>query len=95
MLGNEADWEQYDSTKVMLERGWSGSEILVDQGDADEFLHTQLKPTLLAAAAEKAGVPLHLCMRAGYDHSYYFVSTFIGAHIEHHARYLSTADSKA
>jgi S-formylglutathione hydrolase len=91
----EADWEPYDSTKVMLERGWSGPEILVDQGDADEFLHTQLKPTLLIAVAEQACVPLRLRTRVGYDHSYYFVSTFIGEHIEHHARYLATADSMA
>lgn len=76
----------------MLERGWGGPEIWVEQGEADEFLHSQLKPTLLAAAAEQAGIPLRLRMRAGYDHSYYFVSTFIAAHIEHHARYLTNVD---
>jgi S-formylglutathione hydrolase len=88
-LGDDAaDWEQYDATKLMLNRGWTGPEILVEQGEADEFLRSQLKPELLTRAAEMGDVPLRLRMRAGYDHSYYFISTFIAAHLEHHARYL-------
>lgn len=59
--------------------------LLVDQGDADEFLATQLKPELLRAACEAAAHPLTLRMRAGYDHSYYFIASFIGEHIAHHA----------
>ncbi|CAE6753248.1 S-formylglutathione hydrolase [Paraburkholderia nemoris] len=86
--GDAADWEQYDAVKLMLNRGWSGPEILVEQGEADEFLRSQLKPDLLTHAAEMGDVPLRLRMRVGYDHSYYFISTFIAAHLEHHARYL-------
>ena len=59
--------------------------LLVDQGGADEFLQTQLKPELLEAAAEAAGHPLALRLQPGYDHSYYFIASFIGEHIAHHA----------
>jgi S-formylglutathione hydrolase len=85
---NTADWEEYDATRLMLSRGWSGAEILVEQGTADEFLNAQLKPELLTRSAERGDVRLRLQMRTGYDHSYYFVSTFIATHIEHHARNL-------
>ncbi|MFB9128598.1 S-formylglutathione hydrolase [Paraburkholderia dipogonis] len=88
-LGDDAaDWEQYDAVNLMLNQGWSGPEILVEQGEGDEFLRSQLKPDFLTRAAEMGDVPLRLRMRAGYDHSYYFVSTFIAAHLEHHARNL-------
>ena len=60
--------------------------LLVDQGDADEFLENQLRPQLLREAAEAANHPLDLRMRAGYDHSYYFIASFIGDHIAHHAK---------
>ena len=59
--------------------------LLIDQGGDDEFLEGQLKPELLRAAAEAAGHPLELRMQPGYDHSYYFISSFIGDHIAHHA----------
>ena len=59
--------------------------LLVDQGEADEFLATQLKPELLQAACDAAGHPLTLRLRAGHDHSYYFVASFIGEHIAFHA----------
>jgi S-formylglutathione hydrolase len=58
--------------------------LLIDQGDADEFLASQLRPELLAAACEAAGHPLTLRMQPGYDHSYYFIQSFIGEHIAHH-----------
>src|SRR3546814_11237295 len=60
--------------------------LLVDQGDADEFLAGQLKPELLREACEAAGHPLELRMQPGHDHSYYFIASFIGEHIAHHAR---------
>ena len=59
--------------------------LLVDQGDGDEFLAGQLKPELLQAACESAGHPLQLRLQPGYDHSYYFIESFIGEHIAHHA----------
>jgi len=62
--------------------------LLVDQGDADEFLETQLQPWRLQAACEAAGHPLALRMQPGYDHSYYFIASFIGEHVAHHARAL-------
>ena len=60
---------------------------LVDQGDADNFLQEQLKPEALEAAAKVSAYPLTLRMQAGYDHSYYFISTFIAEHIRFHAEH--------
>jgi S-formylglutathione hydrolase len=57
----------------------------VDQGDADQFLDTQLRPEALREAAARAGYPLTLRMQPGYDHSYYFIATFIDDHLRHHA----------
>jgi len=57
----------------------------VDQGTKDQFLETQLKPELLRAACDQAGVRLQLRMQEGYDHSYYFIATFIEDHLRHHA----------
>jgi S-formylglutathione hydrolase len=62
--------------------------LLVDQGEADEFLIAQLRPELLQAACAEAGHPLELRMQPGYDHSYYFIQSFIGEHIAHHAKAL-------
>lgn len=76
-------WARYDACALVESDGWAG-EILVDQGDADGFLAEQLKPELLTAACEKAGVPLTLRMQPGYDHSYYFIASFIGDHIAWH-----------
>jgi S-formylglutathione hydrolase len=67
--------------------GWH-SKILIDQGTADDFLDTQLKPELFRKACEAAGVELTLEYREGYDHSYYFIATFMEDHIAHHARLL-------
>jgi S-formylglutathione hydrolase len=63
--------------------------ILIDQGTADQFLDTQLHPHLLEEAAKKVGHPLTLRRQAGYDHSYYFISTFIDDHLRHHQRALN------
>jgi S-formylglutathione hydrolase len=62
--------------------------LLVDQGDADEFLASQLRPELLQAACTAADHPLTLRMQPGHDHSYYFIATFLGDHFEHHGRFL-------
>ena len=62
--------------------------LLVDQGEADEFLQTQLQPQRLQEACAAAGHPLTLRLQPGYDHSYYFIGSFIGEHIAHHARAL-------
>jgi S-formylglutathione hydrolase len=62
--------------------------LLVDQGGADEFLETQLQPELLEAACADAGFELTLRRQPGYDHSYFFIATFIGEHIAYHARAL-------
>ena len=84
-LGDDrAAWHSYDATALVA----SASErlpLLVDQGDADEFLHAQLKPELLQAACAAAGHPLLLRMQPGHDHSYYFIASFIGEHVAHHA----------
>jgi S-formylglutathione hydrolase len=77
-------WRAYDAC-ALIEDGARLSEILVDQGDADNFLAEQLKPELLKAACDKAGIPLTLRMQPGYDHSYYFISTFMADHIAWHA----------
>ena len=87
-LGDDRDaWKAYDATELVT----SSSEklpILVDQGQADEFLETQLKPWLLQDAADAAGHPVYLRMQPGFDHSYYFIASFIGDHIAHHAKAL-------
>ena len=64
-------------------------EILVDQGTADPFLESQLKPDLLREACGKAGIPLTLRMQEGYDHSYYFISSFMDDHLRWHAERLA------
>ena len=66
--------------------------LLVDQGDADEFLANQLKPELLQQACSNAGHPLTLRMQPGYDHSYYFIASFIGEHVAHHAKAMREGD---
>jgi S-formylglutathione hydrolase len=81
-------WQRYDAT-ALVEKGYRHpTTILVDQGTKDPFLATQLQPELFAAACEKAKQPIDLRFRDGYDHSYFFVATFIGSHIEHHAKIL-------
>ena len=79
-----AAWRQYDAC-ALIEDGARAEQILVDQGEADSFLEGQLKPQLLAAACADAGIPLTLRMQPGYDHSYFFISTFIEDHLRWHA----------
>jgi len=81
---DEAAWRPYDAC-LLIEDGARVSEILVDQGTADSFLETGLMPHLLKESCAKAGIPLTLNMREGYDHSYNFISTFMDDHLRWHA----------
>ncbi len=84
-LGDDREaWKVWDTVEL-VRQAREQLPLLVDQGDADEFLQGQLKPELLQAAAAEAGHPLTLRLQPGYDHSYYFIASFIGDHIAHHA----------
>ncbi len=85
---DRAGWRQYDATALIEDIGWTGPELLVDQGDSDPFLEDQLRPDLLRDACAKAGIALDLRMQAGYDHSYFFIASFIEDHLRFHARHL-------
>jgi len=87
-LGDDrAAWAQWDAAALVADAG-ERLPLLVDQGDADEFLETQLQPQRLQAACAAAGHPLALRLQPGYDHSYYFIASFIGEHLAHHAHAL-------
>ncbi|MEZ8026984.1 S-formylglutathione hydrolase [Enterovibrio norvegicus] len=87
-LGEDKNaWREYDSC-ALIKKATSHLPMLIDQGDADQFLHDQLKPENLLQAAEEAGYPLELRMQEGYDHSYYFISSFIEDHVRFHAKHL-------
>ncbi|GAB4062707.1 S-formylglutathione hydrolase [Uliginosibacterium sediminicola] len=84
-LGEDrATWAEWDAS-LLIAKAAEKLPLLVDQGSADSFLHSQLKPEALQAAAEAAGYPLTLRLQEGYDHSYYFIASFIEAHLRHHA----------
>lgn len=81
-------WRPYDATALIEDQGWKGPEILVDQGSQDKFLQEQLKPELLLNACQQAKVRIKLRMQVGYDHSYYFIASFMEEHLRFHARLL-------
>ncbi|MFD0740280.1 S-formylglutathione hydrolase [Lysobacter koreensis] len=84
---DRAAWQAWDASELVS----SAAEklpLLVDQGEDDEFLASQLQPERLQAACTAAGHPLRLRLQPGYDHSYYFIASFIGEHLAHHARAL-------
>ena len=84
-LGEDrAAWEDWDASELAYMTTWD-RPVLVDQGAADDFLDVQLLPDRLEAAFSAVDIPLTLNRRAGYDHSYYFISTFIGQHLRWHA----------
>lgn len=85
---DRTQWQQWDATVLMAQRAYSG-EILVDQGEADQFLERELKPERLEAAAQKSGQRLRLRRHAGYDHSYWFIQSFMADHLAHHAALLA------
>ena len=84
---DKAAWRAHDAV-ALIDEGARVDEILVDIGDADPFLERQLRPELLEAACVKAGIPLTLRRQRGYDHSYYFISTFMADHVRWHAERL-------
>ncbi len=88
-LGNDkALWRQQDSCEL-IRLAKIKRPLLIDQGTADEFLHNQLKPELLEEAAASVNYPITLNMRDGYDHSYYFIASFIEEHLRFHARFFN------
>src|SRR5690554_83006 len=88
-LGDDREaWKQYDTVELVKRGAADKLPLLIDQGGDDEFLEGQLRPQLLREAADAAGHPLELRMQPGYDHSYYFIASFIGDHMAHHAKAL-------
>jgi S-formylglutathione hydrolase len=87
-LGPEGkSWRKHDAV-ALIEDGARIKELLVDQGTKDQFLDDQLQPDKLAAACAKAGIDLTLNLHDGYDHSYYFISSFMDAQLRWHAERL-------
>jgi len=86
---NKESWKEYDSTHLIGQYQGPDLKILVDQGNCDQFLKTQLLPeNLISAAYPNKKIVLEYISRDGYDHSYYFISTFIEGHFKHHAKFL-------
>jgi len=89
-FGEDRDrWRRHDACEL-IRHGNMQTEILVDQGTADPFLDEELKPELLRESCAAADQPLNLRMQEGYDHSYYFIASFMPDHIAHHARILKS-----
>jgi S-formylglutathione hydrolase len=86
---NQSLWQQYDTCALVME-GKNTMPLLVEQGSADNFLAEHLQPEKLQKACEKNRHPLDLRMRDGYDHSYFFIASFIGEHVAYHAERLKT-----
>ncbi|RKF17417.1 S-formylglutathione hydrolase [Alginatibacterium sediminis] len=87
-LGTDRDtWKAYDSVEL-LKRAQAQMPILIDQGDADNFLEQQLKPDALLAAAQQHNSQLQYRSQLGYDHSYYFIASFIAQHLDFHAKHM-------
>jgi S-formylglutathione hydrolase len=85
---NKATWRNHDASELMRQAS-TFVPARVDQGTSDAFLTGQLKPNMLEAAAKVRGYPLELCLHEGYDHSYYFIASFIEEHLRFHVRHLS------
>lgn len=84
-LGEDRDaWKSWDATELVAEVT-ERLPMLIDQGDSDQFLTEQLRPELFVSACKAAGYPMELRMQPDYDHSYYFIASFIEDHIRHHA----------
>ncbi|SDF74364.1 S-formylglutathione hydrolase [Limimonas halophila] len=88
-LGADRDvWRAYDATELVKQQP-SGANILIDQGDDDQFLSRELRPEIFSKACQEAGQPAQTRMQPGYDHSYYFIQTFVEDHLNHHYRGLT------
>ncbi len=83
-LRTQGEWAAYDTT-ALIAQGKRCAPILIDQGSDDSFLQSQLHPELLQAECKRSGQPLELRMQEGYDHSYYFIASFMEDHLCHHA----------
>ena len=90
-LGKESRlWRENDCIALAEDLGWKGPPILVDQGLSDRFIYEQLKPNLLIEACQKFKIPLNFRYQDGYDHSYFFIATFIEDHIKFHYQNLGS-----
>lgn len=87
-------WKDYDACELMVTRGWPHQRILIDQGTQDPYLEEQLKPGLFQTACSNKNVSLKLRMQKGYDHSYYFIASFIEDHLSFHASMLGDGGAK-
>ena len=95
-LGSDREnWKTWDAVELIKMARQERLPLLVDQGDADEFLASQLRPELLQAACKAVGHPLSLRIQPGYDHSYYFIATFLGDHFDHHGVALAGGSNQA
>jgi S-formylglutathione hydrolase len=95
-LGSDREnWKTWDAVELIKMARQERLPLLVDQGDADEFLASQLHPELLQAACKAVGHPLSLRIQPGYDHSYYFIATFLGDHFDHHGVALAGGSNQA
>lgn len=88
---DETAWAQYDASQLITQSTSVRHPLLVDVGEVDPFINKQLRPERLESSAKQANHPLTLRLHPGYDHSYYFIATFIGQHIAHHASALKGA----
>lgn len=86
---DQSAWRQYDASELIAQR--YPRPILIDQGDKDKFLEEQLKPAIFNEAARRSGSEVSYRLQPGYDHGYYFISTFMEDHLRHHARQLIPA----
>ncbi len=94
-LGEDTEaWKNYDATQLILAGYRSKNKILIDQGSADNFLNEQLKPELLVEACLEKNQQLDYRLQKGYDHSYYFISSFIQQHLEFHLNNFSHTQKK-
>ena len=84
---NRQSWKAYDAVELIKAGHKSDSSILIDQGLGDNFYKEQLKPELFGAACKEAGQAVEIRLHEGYDHSYYFISTYMEDHLRHHAKY--------
>lgn len=86
-LADKSEWQAWDASCLMADKPFPG-EILIDQGEADQFLERELQPESLELAAKQSGQALQLRRHPGFDHGYYFIQSFIDDHLHHHARSL-------
>ncbi|MAO56012.1 MAG: S-formylglutathione hydrolase [Rhodospirillaceae bacterium] len=89
-LGDNVDaWKEFDATELVKSGHYFAGDILIDQGTADQFLDEQLKPHLFEAACKEVDQPCTIRMQDGYDHSYFFIASFMADHMAHHAKALN------